>query len=129
MVHLKPSLFFLKYRTPFLLNNKSGNSRERIQFIAFALFYFNGRKVVCNLRWALTSVTRLGKNLTLGLTLNYFWKHIEGLFCLWQNFQLTLVKKFMNVWTGPLRLNLLAPGNGHVTYLSHFHEPVPKNSL
>ena len=26
-----------------------------------------------------------------------FWKHIEGLFCLWQNFQLTLVKKFMNL--------------------------------
>ena len=35
----------------------------------------------------------------------------------------------MNVWTEPLRLNLLGPGNGHVTYLSRFLEPIPKNSL
>ena len=33
------------------------------------------------------------------------------------------------VWTEPLRLNLLGPGNGHVTYLSRFPEPIPKNSL
>ena len=35
----------------------------------------------------------------------------------------------MYVWTEPLRLNLLGPGNGHVTYLSRFTEPIPKNSL
>ena len=36
---------------------------------------------------------------------------------------------FINVWTEPLRLNLLGPGNGHVTYLGRFSEPIPKNSL
>ena len=35
----------------------------------------------------------------------------------------------INVWTEPLRLNLLGPGNGRVTYLSRFPEPMPKNSL
>ena len=35
----------------------------------------------------------------------------------------------MYVWTEPLRLNLLGPGNGRVTYLSRFPEPIPKNSL
>ena len=35
----------------------------------------------------------------------------------------------INVWTEPLRLNLLGPGNGRVTYLSRFSEPIPKNSL
>ena len=35
----------------------------------------------------------------------------------------------IDVWTEPLRLNLLGPGNGRVTYLSRFHEPIPKNSL
>ena len=33
------------------------------------------------------------------------------------------------VWTEPLRLNLSGPGNGRVTYLSRFPEPIPKNSL
>ena len=40
-----------------------------------------------------------------------------------------LHRRSMNVWTEPLCLNLLGPGNGHVTYLSRFHEPIPKNSL
>ena len=35
----------------------------------------------------------------------------------------------INVWTEPLRLNLSGPGNGRVTYLSRFPEPIPKNSL
>ena len=36
---------------------------------------------------------------------------------------------YVYVWTEPLRLNLLGPGNGRVTYLSRFPEPIPKNSL
>ena len=40
-----------------------------------------------------------------------------------------LPKYDINVWTEPLRLNLLGPGNGHVTYLGRFSEPIPKNSL
>ena len=38
-------------------------------------------------------------------------------------------KKCIYVWTEPLRLNLSGPGNGRVTYLSRFPEPIPKNSL
>ena len=33
------------------------------------------------------------------------------------------------VWTEPLRLDLLGPGNDHVAYLNRFHEPEPKNLL
>ena len=35
----------------------------------------------------------------------------------------------MYVWTELLRLNLLGPGNGHVTYLDRFRDRVPKNLL
>ena len=40
-----------------------------------------------------------------------------------------LAERYIPVWTEPLCLNLLGPGNGHVTYLSRFPEPIPKNSL
>ena len=33
---------------------------------------------------------------------------------------------FIHVWTELLRLDLLGPGNGHVTYLDHFRDWVPK---
>ena len=39
------------------------------------------------------------------------------------------IRTVMHVWTEPLRLNLLGPGNGHVTYLDRFCDLVPKNLL